>query len=102
MGSAWQSWRRSLDYYPEGELIWLEVDSSFAADARHNSLDDFCRRFHGGESGPRKLCRTPSMTLSHFGRSDSLRLVHAAPDELGATSTHAPLGGIEHDGWKLV
>ena len=27
MGPQWQNWRRGLDYYPEGELIWLEVDS---------------------------------------------------------------------------
>ncbi len=26
-GPAWQSWRRGLDYYPEGDLIWLEVDT---------------------------------------------------------------------------
>jgi predicted metalloprotease with PDZ domain len=27
LGPQWESWRRGLDYYPEGELIWLEVDS---------------------------------------------------------------------------
>src|SRR5262249_11857601 len=27
LGTEWESWRRSLDYYPEGELIWLEVDT---------------------------------------------------------------------------
>src|SRR5258708_953781 len=52
IGPQWQSWRRSLDYYPEGELIWLEVDAIIRQQSRgRRSLDDFCRRFHGGESG---------------------------------------------------
>src|SRR2546427_8572991 len=48
MGPQWQSWRRSLDYYPEGELIWLEVDAIIRQNSRgQRSLDDLCRRFHG-------------------------------------------------------
>jgi predicted metalloprotease with PDZ domain len=52
-GNQWSSWRRGLDYYPEGELIWLEVDSIIRQQTHgQRSLDDFCRRFHGGQSGP--------------------------------------------------
>jgi hypothetical protein len=24
--NAWKAWRRSVDFYPEGDLIWLEAD----------------------------------------------------------------------------
>jgi predicted metalloprotease with PDZ domain len=104
MGIEWSNWRRSLDYYPEGELIWLEVDAIIRQQTHgQRSLDDFCRRFHGGQSGP------PMVATYTFDD-----VVHALNDvapydwasllreRVGAPSTHAPLGGIERDGWKLV
>src|SRR5207237_3821318 len=55
MGPRWQSWRRGLDYYPEGELIWLEVDTLIRQQTHgQKSLDDFCRLFYGGPSGAAK------------------------------------------------
>ena len=56
MGAPWSNWRRGLDYYPEGELIWLEVDATIRQQTHgQRSLDDFCRKFHGGESGAPKV-----------------------------------------------
>jgi predicted metalloprotease with PDZ domain len=104
MGQQWRSWRRSLDYYPEGELIWLEVDSIIRRQTHgHNSLDDFCRRFHGGDNGPPKVVPYTFddvvRSLNEVTPYDWATLLR---ERVGATSTHAPLGGIEHDGWKLV
>ena len=49
---AGSSWRRSVDYYDEGTLIWLEVDTKIRQLTKgKHSLDDFCRRFHGGPGG---------------------------------------------------
>ena len=49
---GWTSYRRSLDYYDEGTLIWLEVDVLIRQKTQgKKSLDDFCRLFHGGDSG---------------------------------------------------
>jgi predicted metalloprotease with PDZ domain len=108
MGSQWQSWRRGLDYYPEGQLIWLEVDATIRQQTHgQRSLDDFCRQFHGGESSPPKVV---PYTFDDVVRA----LTEVAPgvakdawakllrERVGATSTHAPLGGIELGGWKLV
>jgi len=104
LGSAWQSWRRSLDYYPEGELIWLEIDSTIRQQTQgRRSLDDFCRQFHGGESGAPKVV---PYTFDDVVRG----LNSVAPYDWGLllkervkmTSTHAPLGGIERGGWRLV
>jgi predicted metalloprotease with PDZ domain len=104
MGSQWQNWRRGLDYYPEGELIWLEVDSILRQQTHgQRSINDFCRRFHGGESGPPKVVPYTFdevvRTLNEIAPYDWSKLLR---DRVGATSTHAPLGGIEGGGWKLV
>ncbi|HEY3353436.1 MAG TPA: M61 family peptidase [Polyangia bacterium] len=52
----WADWRRSVDFYAEGELLWLEVDALIrqkTGGAR--SLDDFCRRFHGAQPGAARV-----------------------------------------------
>lgn len=104
LSPEWSNWRRSLDYYPEGELIWLEVDSILRQQTHgQRSLNDFCREFEGGEGGPPKVV---PYTFDDVVRS----LNKVAPydwasllrERVNATSTHAPLGGIERGGWKLV
>ena len=100
----WQNWRRGLDYYPEGEMIWLEVDSIIRQQTHgQHSLNDFCRRFHGGESGPPKVVpytfEDVVRTLNEVAVYDWARLLR---ERVSATTPHAPLGGIERGGWKLV
>ncbi len=104
MGSQWINWRRGLDYYPEGQLIWLEVDSILRQQTHgQRSMNDFCRRFHGGESGPPKVVPYTFddivSALNEIAPYDWAKLLR---ERVAATSTHAPLGGIEHGGWKLV
>lgn len=100
----WTNWRRSLDYYPEGELIWLEVDSIIRRQTHgQRSLNDFCRRFHGGQSGPPMVVPYTFEDVVHA-------LNEVAPydwetllkERVYAVNPRAPLGGIEGDGWKLV
>jgi predicted metalloprotease with PDZ domain len=100
----WLSWRRGLDYYPEGELIWLEVDSIIRLQTHgQRSMNDFCRRFHGGESGPPKVAPYNFddlvRTLNDVAPYDWASLLR---ERVGATSVHAPLGGIDRGGWRLV
>jgi len=104
LGPQWSNWRRGLDYYPEGELIWLEVDAIIRQQTHgQRSLDDFCRRFHGGQSGPPKVVPYTFDDVVHalndVAPYDWASLLR---ERVGATNTHAPLGGIERDGWKLV
>jgi predicted metalloprotease with PDZ domain len=101
---GWQNWRRGLDYYPEGELIWLEVDTRIRQLTNNQkSLDDFCRAFHGGQSGP------PAVVPYNF--DDIVKGLNAvAPydwasllnERVNAVQPRAPLGGIEQGGWRLV
>jgi predicted metalloprotease with PDZ domain len=103
-GPQWQSWRRGLDYYPEGELIWLEVDTIIRQQTHgQRSLNDFCRRFHGGESGPPRVVPYTFddivRTLNEVAPYDWATLLR---ERVGKPAAHAPLGGIERGGWKLV
>lgn len=46
---AWESWQRAYDFYPEGALLWLDVDTRIRElSSNRRSLDDFARAFFGG------------------------------------------------------
>jgi predicted metalloprotease with PDZ domain len=101
---GWTSWKRALDYYDEGLLIWLEVDTKLRELTNGSrSIEDFCRPFFGGESG------LPMVKPYRF--SDIIDGLNAvAPydwktfltDRVTHTAKDAPLGGIEHSGWRLT
>ena len=49
---GWANWRRQVDFYPEGELLWLDVDTRIRELSHgHKSLDDFSRAFFGIHPG---------------------------------------------------
>jgi predicted metalloprotease with PDZ domain len=103
-GPEWQSWRRGLDYYPEGELIWLEVDTTIRQQSHgEKSLNDFCRLFYGGESGTPKVVPYSFddvvRALNQVTPYDWAGLLKA---RVNSTDPHAPVGGIERGGWRLV
>jgi predicted metalloprotease with PDZ domain len=101
---AWRDYRRRVDYYDEGSLIWLEADVLIRARSNGKlSLDDFCRRFHGGQDTPPvvkpytfdDIVNTLNEVLPYDWRTFlRTRIYDVAP--------HAPLGGITNGGWKLV
>jgi predicted metalloprotease with PDZ domain len=103
-GSDYGDYRRSVDYYPEGTLIWLEADVTIRQLSKgKKSLDDFCHSFHGGTGG--------APALKTYEMSDVVAALNAVQpydwagflnQRLHSTDAHAPLGGIEHSGWKLV
>ena len=103
-GSDYGSLRRSVDYYPEGSLIWLEADTIIRQQSNGaKSLDDFCRTFHGGASGKTEL--------KPYEFNDVVAALNAVQpydwagflnQRLRSTDAHAPLGGIQRSGWKLV
>ena len=103
-GKDYENYRRSVDYYPEGSLLWLDADVTIRRLSKGTkSLDDFCRSFHGGSSG------TPALKPYTF--EDVVAGLNAVqPNDwatflnqrLRSTGDHAPLGGIENAGWKLV
>lgn len=103
-GPEWQNWRRGLDYYPEGELIWLEVDTIIRQQSHgQKSLDDFCRLFHGGENGPPKVVPYSFDDVVHaLNQVAPYDWAGLLKQRVNSTSAQAPLGGIERGGWRLV
>jgi predicted metalloprotease with PDZ domain len=100
----WQSWRRDLDYYDEDVLNWLWVDTIIRQQTKgKKSMDDFCKLFHGGQSGP--------PTVKTYTFDDVMNTLNqVAPydwrgfwtERLTTHSPGAPVGGIERSGWRLV
>jgi predicted metalloprotease with PDZ domain len=102
--SEWRAWRRGVDFYPESELIWLEVDAVIRQKSnRQRSLDDFCRAFHGHSGGPPAVepytLEDVVAALNTVAAHD-WRAFFAA--RLDVPTAHAPLGGLEAAGWRLV
>jgi predicted metalloprotease with PDZ domain len=101
---AWPSWQRSRDYYSEGELIWLDVDTLIRekSGGRH-SLDDFAKKFFGVENG--RVAPLPYdfdavvAGLNAVVENDWAAFLH---DRLDGHGPGAPLAGLERAGWKLV
>jgi predicted metalloprotease with PDZ domain len=103
-GSAGESMRRSVDYYPEGLLVWLDADVLIRQKSQGKaSLDDFCKAFHGGkETGP----EVHPYDLDEIVK----KLNDVAPNDWKAffderivkANAHAPVGGITGGGYKLV
>ena len=102
--AEWQSWRRGVDYYEEGALIWLEADALIRQkSAGKASLDDFCRAFYGGQDG--------APAVKGYSANDVFKALNAVAandwagffnQRLQLTNEHAPRGGIEQSGWRLA
>jgi len=98
------AWRRSVDFYREGDLIWLEADVLIRQKTQgRRSLDDFCKSFHGGESGPPRVV---PYTLDDVVAALKQVAAHDWREffqtRVYATNPRAPLGGIEGSGWRLI
>jgi len=101
---AWMNYRRQVDYYDEGSLIWLEADVLIRQRSGGKlSLDDFCHRFHGGED--------TSPTVKPYTLDDVVNTLNDVTpydwrnflnERIYQVETHAPVGGITNGGWKIV
>lgn len=99
-----ESWRRSVDYYPEGFLIWLEADTVIRQQTNgQKSLNDFCRLFHGGQNTPPKVVPyTFDDIVNALKQVTPYDWAKFLRERLDSYGPGAPLGGISSGGWKLV
>ncbi|HYM00887.1 MAG TPA: M61 family peptidase, partial [Blastocatellia bacterium] len=100
----WAAFRRGVDFYDEGLLIWLEADATIRKESKgRKSLDDFCRAFHGGQnSGPELKPYTFEDLVAGLNSVLDYDWAGFLKTRLTSLAPHAPLGGIETSGWKLV
>ena len=100
----WDAYRRGTDFYDEGWLIWLDVDTAIR-ELTHGqkSIEDFCHLFHGGESSAPML---KPYTLDDVVAALNQVTPHDWKAFLGSrvyqVTPHAPLDGITRGGWRLV
>jgi predicted metalloprotease with PDZ domain len=101
---GYPSWQRAKDYYGEGALLWLDVDTRIRELTRgKRSLDDFARGFFGVEDG--------RLTPLAFTFEDVVAALDAvAPSDwagflrsrLDGHGPGAPLDGLARGGWRLA
>jgi predicted metalloprotease with PDZ domain len=100
----WTGYRRGVDFYDEGWLIWLDVDTAIR-ELTHGrkSIEDFCHLFHGGESS--------APAVKPYTVDDVVAALNqVAPHDWNAflgsriyqVTPRAPLDGIARSGWRLV
>jgi predicted metalloprotease with PDZ domain len=101
---GWRNARRGSDYYNEGMLVWLDADILIRQKSGGKlSLDDFLRKFHGGENGspvvkPYELDEIVA-TLNEVVPYDWKGFFE---ERVYRVADHAPMGGITNGGWKLA
>lgn len=100
----WTTWQRSEDYYSEGQLVWLDVDTLLRElSGGKKSLDDFAKAFHGVNDGSwipvTYTLNDVARVLNGVQRHDWMKLLRARLESHGPG---APLDGITRGGYKLV
>jgi predicted metalloprotease with PDZ domain len=100
----WASWQRSEDYYSEGQLVWLEIDTLIRQlSDESRSLDSFARAFFGMDDG--------SFVTRPYDFAEVVDTLGAIVDydwtgfltqRLQGKAEGAPLAGIGRGGYELV
>jgi predicted metalloprotease with PDZ domain len=96
--------RRSVDFYDEGALIWLDADTLIREKTKgEKSLDDFCKAFYGGKDGPPSVkgyqFEEVAKALNGVVPYDWKSFLEERVMKAGAK---APLEGLTRAGWKLT
>jgi len=104
-GSPWDNWRRNTDYYAEGDLVWLDVDTTIRKlTSDKKSLNDFLAAFEGlgGNTPPKVVPYTFDDVVNGLNGVVAYDWAGFLRERLTSKAPHAPLGGIENGGYKLV
>jgi predicted metalloprotease with PDZ domain len=102
--SEWVNYRRATDFYPEGELLWLDVDTTIRKLSHgRRSLDDFAKAFYGMDDG--------SYVTKTYTYDDLVNALNGVQpydwnrflrQRLDYTGDGLPENGIENAGWSLA
>ena len=101
---GWTSWQRSEDYYNEGLLVWMEVDSILRKQSGgKKSIEDFARAFFGINDGDwGEVTYTLADVVATLNRIQPYDWAGFLDKRLNGKSDHAPLQGFIDNGYKLV
>ena len=101
---GWPNWQRSEDYYVEGMLIWLDVDTRIREmSGEKRSLDDFARAFYGVNNGSHlPAFYTFDDVVATLNKIQPYDWASFLRTKLDGHGPGAPLDGLARAGWKLV
>ncbi len=101
---GFSNYRRGVDFYDEGLLIWLEADTIIRQHSGgKKSMDDFAHLFYGGHNTPPEV-----KTYTFDDMVNALNQVQPFDwrgffnDRVMKIAVHAPLTGIANSGWTVV
>jgi predicted metalloprotease with PDZ domain len=100
---AWEHWRRSVDFYDEGLLLWLDADVLIRKLSNGTkSLDDFCKRFHGGGNrGAEVKPYTLDEVVATLNTVWPYEWAAFIRERVYDVAPHAPTNGITAGGWRV-
>ncbi|HEX3373993.1 MAG TPA: M61 family peptidase [Edaphobacter sp.] len=102
---SWANWKRGQDYYQEGELFWLDADTTIRKlTDNKKSLTDFLHIFlgKGGNTGPLIVTYNRDELIADLNQVVKYDWGTFMRDRIDAITPHADLTGIEQGGYKLV
>jgi predicted metalloprotease with PDZ domain len=105
LAHGWASWRRGLDYYPEGALVWLGVDVKIRTLTKNTkSLNDFCRSFFGNgvNTGPEIVPYRFEQLTAALNAVTPYDWAGYLNERVQSKSPHAPVNGLTEGGWTLA
>ncbi len=96
--------RRGTDFYAESVFLWLDVDTLLRERSGGKlSLDDFCRRFHGGPAS--------AASVRPYDRGEVVSTLNALlpydwaglfARRVDQPTEHLAMDGVERAGWRLA
>jgi len=100
----WRDWQRREDYYPEGVLLWLDVDARLRELSHgRRGLDDFARLFfdahEGGQTTRTYTLQDVCDVLNQVAQDDWAALFDG---HLRTHNADDALAGLARAGWKLT
>ncbi len=104
-GETFANWRLGTDFYEEGELLWLDVDTTIRVKTNgKKSLNDFVAAFHGlgGSTGPKVVPYMFEDVVAGLNGVVANDWAGFLKERLEALTAEAPLGGVTNGGYRLV
>lgn len=102
--SRWESYLRGTDYYDEGTLLWLDVDTLIRERSHETkTLDDFARRFFDttGETQPLVVPYTLNEVVSALEETLPFDWASFIQERVQTPRTQANLAGFKRAGYKF-
>jgi len=100
----WINWRRDVDFYEEGEFLWLDVDTTIRRLTKNKkSMNDFCVLFYGGPGGePALKTYTFEDVVASLNSVAPYDWATFLRTRLDSVAPKTPQEALQNSGWQLT